>query len=281
MKVLVVGHGVMGKNHVRVLEAMGHLVETLDPSLDSGAAHHMLTEDLIARTDVVCVATPIDNLATVAAAWLERGKDVLVEKPGALTAADLSLDRRHAASLGRRLFVGYTERFNPAVQVLADHLHRVGHVRHIHVRRLGYAADRGGDPALDLATHDLDVLDALGFELSMERVVHTGQHVAALLTADHVLGSCTASALIEASHLYPSKVRELEVVGDDGVLRLDYQAQTLDLLTGDLRTALFVRKAEPLQREWEAFFNGDGSTGIAALAIAEQMADAAVLAPTA
>jgi len=206
----------------------------------------------------------------------------LVEKPAALTSADLRAHHSEARQCEVRVAVGYTERFNPGVQALADHLHRVGTVRHIHIRRLGYAADRGGDPALDLATHDLDVLDALGFELELEHVVRSEHHVSALLRANHISPLVipgTASVSLEASHLHPNKVRELEVVGDNGVLQLDYQAQTLGFLsTEHQRVALPVEKAEPLRREWEAFCNGEGSTGLAALAVAEWMTEIAVLA---
>jgi predicted dehydrogenase len=279
---LVVGHGTMGKNHARVLEGMGHRVASLDPSLTSGATHHMPTEELIDWTEVVCIATPITELCCTAASWMDRGKSVLVEKPGACTSTGLLLSQKEAEQNGVRLAVGFTERFNPGVQALANHLHRVNSVRHIHVRRLGYAADRGGDPGLDLATHDLDVLDALGFELELEHVARSEHHVSALLRANHISPLVipgVASVSLEASHLHPNKVRELEVVGDSGVLQLDYQAQTLGFLnTERQRVALPVEKAEPLQREWEAFFNGEGSTGLAALAIAERMAEDAVLA---
>jgi UDP-N-acetylglucosamine 3-dehydrogenase len=282
LKVCVVGYGNMGRNHKRVLEWMGHTVMTLDPSTGSGADHHQLTQELVDATDVVCIAAPAEDLRYIATLWINRGKDVLVEKPGSDTAADLSLDRRRAEQLGRKLLVGYTERFNPAVQALADNLHRVGRVRHIGIRRLGLPPERAGDIALDLASHDLDVLDALGFDLSLERVVRTDHHVSALLIADHIsplVVPGSASVSLEASHLHPSKVRDLEVVGDNGVLQLDYQAQTLGLLrAGRLRTALPVAQAEPLVREWEAFFNGQGSTGIAALTIAEQMTAASAVA---
>jgi UDP-N-acetylglucosamine 3-dehydrogenase len=277
MNVLVVGHGVMGKNHVRVLDGMGHRVATLDPSLTSGATHHMLSEDLVGWADAVCIATPMTELAGIAAQWMERGKDVLVEKPAALTVNDLLALHSEAQHFGVRLAVGYTERFNPVVQALADQLHRVGHIRHINIRRLGYAADRGGDPALDLATHDLDVLAALGFDLALDSVVRTEHHVSALLFANHIsplVVPGSASVSIEASHLHPNKVRSLEVVGDSGVLQLDYQDQTLHLLGDEhASVSLPVDQAEPLQREWEAFFNGEGSTGIAALTVAEMIAD--------
>lgn len=276
MNILVVGYGVMGKNHARVLEEMGHAVKTLDPKTISGAQHHSLTQDLVDWPHAVCVATPIEDLSRIAALWLERGKDVLVEKPGAFTVDQLERAQHCGEINGCRLLVGYTERFNPAIQALANHLHRVGTVRHIHIRRLGYASDRGGDPVFDLATHDLDVLDALGFNLHLEHVVRSDHHLAAHLAAQHISPLVipgTPSVSLEASHLHPNKVRALEVVGDDGVLQLDYQRQTLGLLApGIIRIALPVDQAEPLQREWEAFFAGDGSSGTAALSIAEEMA---------
>ena len=131
--------------------------------------------------------------------------------------------------------------------------------------------------ALVALTAVIVVLTALGFDLHLEHVVRSDHHASALLIANHVsplVIQANASVSLEASHLHPFKVRELEVVGEHGVLQLDYQEQTLCFIGPDrLRLTLPVEKAEPLQREWEAFFNGYGSTGIEAMAIAEQMVE--------
>lgn len=270
MKVCVIGYGNMGRNHKRVLESMGHEVTTLDNDPQSGA--DLIFGELEMRIgrmafDAFCVAAPISCLRDAAERLGSNGRPLLIEKPGATSLYDL----RAIHELGA-VRIGYTERHNPAVHLLESKLSRVGRIKHICARRLGYAKLRGGDPALDLATHDLDVLDFLGFNLTLDHVSRTEHHVSALLHQDDFTVS------VEASHLHPIKVRELEVLGTQGALRLDYQAQTVGFSTHD-RAEYWTESApgEPLKREWQAFFNGEGSDGIAAMTIAEQMVDAPTL----
>jgi len=279
VKVAIIGYGRMGRNHKRVLEQLGHEVVTLDR--DPAAGADLVFGQLEMRIqrmpfDAFCVSTPIASLRDAAERLGSNGLPLLIEKPGAESLYQL----RAAHELGN-VTIGYTERFNPAVEALKENLHRVGVVQHFSARRLGYAYDRAGDPALDLATHDLDVLDYLfGDEarpLLLDHVARSRHHVSALLHYDTepVPGfpcqPCSVS--IEASHLHPTKVRQLEIVGSDGVLCLDYTAQSL-YLAGVEPIYDGMPHVEPLVREWEAFFRGEGSDGIAAMRIAEQMVEA-------
>jgi predicted dehydrogenase len=255
MRALVVGYGVMGRHHARTLRRLGVQVATLDPSTSSGADHHMLTADLVDRADFVCVATPPDELATAAALWLGRGKDVLVEKPMAcdLDAAQLLL-QAEGANTGR-LCVGYTERWNPAVALLRESLPLIGEVRHVTGQRLGLAprCPRTG-PALDLLTHDLDVLRFLNFWPRLEGATATEGGI----TASLALASGTATLI--ASHRHEDKQRTLTVVGTEGMLALDYQRQSLVLTTSAGCRELDVLRQEPLMLQWQAFLQGEGVT---------------------
>jgi predicted dehydrogenase len=175
--------------------------------------------------------------------------------------------------------VGYTERHNGAVLALAEALPQIGRLRHISIRRLGYA-NSAVDPALNLACHDLDVLDALGFDLEVWHALRVDGHLSLHLAPNAFVSSfvergeevCTVS--IEASHLHPVKVRTLEAVGTEGVLQLDYQRRTLTIAKDDDAGlhggALAVDDTEPLITEWRSFLDtGYGSSGTKALALAE------------
>jgi UDP-N-acetylglucosamine 3-dehydrogenase len=281
-RVCIIGYGKMGRNHERVLKELGHEVWTVDVDPASGAQQIVRRLAALSMTgfDAICVATPIESLNAEAWQALTMA-DVLVEKPGATTTALLRANHELATKLDSKLFVGYTERFNPAVQALKENLYRIGAVKHISARRLGYAFDRAGDPALDLATHDLDVIDYLDSKpngesripgLTLDHVARTKHHLIASLHLRDI------PVTIEASHLHPTKTRTLEVVGNEGLMRLDYQFQHLTFIParGEQQALGPVRQTEPLRREWEAFFNGEGSDGIAALTIAEQMVDPTV-----
>ncbi|WP_420877586.1 bi-domain-containing oxidoreductase [Rhodothalassium salexigens] len=78
-------------------------------------------------TDLVVVSTPHNSHAALAARALEAGKAAFVEKPLALTLADLdALERAYdtAAQAGRSpfLMVGFNRRFSPHVQALRARL---------------------------------------------------------------------------------------------------------------------------------------------------------------
>jgi len=254
MKALVVGHGVMGRHHARTLRRLGVAVQTLDPSTRSGADHHQLTEELIDFADIVCVATPPAELAEVGALWLERGKSVLVEKPMAVDQEQAQRLLQAELDSEGKLLVGYTERWNPAVHLLKEALPLIGEVRHVATQRLGLPprCPRTG-PALDLLTHDLDVLRFLNLWPRFEGATGTNGSIVASLA----LASGGTATLI-ASHLHETKRRAIEVVGTEGMLACDFQRQTLFCTTGSGCTEIEVLRQEPLVLQWQAFLQGEG-----------------------
>ena len=132
MRVAVAGAGAFGRNHLRVvreLETAGAgvaLVAVVDP--DSGRAEEaakqygipifanvaeLLNADL--KLDAAIVAVPTVKHHEVAAALLEAGLDLLVEKPLAASLAEAD-DLIARAERGNRIVQpGHLERFNPAV----------------------------------------------------------------------------------------------------------------------------------------------------------------------
>lgn len=259
MRVAVIGMGVMGAHHWRVLRAQGHDVLTVDP--DPRRRADLRSVEAIDRVDVAAVAVPPESLASVAVAVSTRCGSLLVEKPMASNVPDgIAL----AQSTGH-VVVGYTERHNPAVSELRRHLDLVGDIHHIAIQRLGLPPGRPtAHVALDLATHDLDVLRFLGFEPRLLHSAGSHRHVVACLD----LGGPTAT--LEASHLHPTKVRTLTVTGSEGMLALDYQRQTLDLIEREGITPIPVTYEEPLARQWRAFPHGPGpADGLAVLKLAK------------
>ena len=93
---------------------------------------------------------------------LAAGLHVLVEKPIATTLPDALRMRSAALEAGRKLMVGHVERFNPAVEKLRELVAegRLGKVYRAHATRVGPLPTRIQDAgvAIDLATHDLDIM---------------------------------------------------------------------------------------------------------------------------
>jgi UDP-N-acetylglucosamine 3-dehydrogenase len=316
LRAVVVGLGAMGTHHVRVLHGLPgvELAAVVDPDPERRArttaaypgvrATASLAEAVDAcAPDFACIAVPVALLAACGHEALAAGLHVLVEKPTAATEQQALGLVRDAHARGLLLAVGHVERFNPAIVALRDRIEEgsIGRVHQLHARRLSPFPNRGDmrGVALDLATHDVDVMRfATGQEV--DRVyaetaspLHTGGED--LLCATMRLGDGT-TGLLEANWMTPTKVRQLSVLGERGMLVVDYLAQVLELYEhpkhanewdalaavrgggeGNM-TRYALDRREPLRAQWEGFVAAlragepapvDGMDGLAALSTAQ------------
>ncbi len=130
---------------------------------------------------VVCAAVP-DERAREAAAAMRHGKDVLVDKPGAVTLAELAGLRAVQRETGRQWTVYFSERLENAATVRAIDLVRAGAIgRPLHVESLGphrlglvprpdwfWDRARSGGILADLGSHAVDQLLVLTGAASAE-----------------------------------------------------------------------------------------------------------------
>ncbi len=175
----VAGAGAFGRNHLRVvreLEAAGvdaagrgvALVAAVDPDAvraDEAAKQYgiktfasideLLRADL--KLDAAIVAVPTVKHHEVAAALLDAGLDLLVEKPLAATLAEADDLIVRAERGGRIVQPGHLERFNPAVLAVEPNLKRP---MFFEAHRLSVFTPRAldVDVVLDLMIHDLDIV---------------------------------------------------------------------------------------------------------------------------
>ncbi|MDQ0200262.1 Gfo/Idh/MocA family protein [Neobacillus ginsengisoli] len=120
--------------------------------------------------DVIHVCTPNDSHADISIAGLESGKHVMCEKPMAKTAADARRMVEAAKRKGKKLTVGYNNRFRPDSRYLkgvceAGELGEIYFAKAHAIRRRavptwGVFLDeekQGGGPLIDIGTHALDL----------------------------------------------------------------------------------------------------------------------------
>ncbi|MBO7746454.1 Gfo/Idh/MocA family oxidoreductase [Paenibacillus sp. MWE-103] len=120
--------------------------------------------------DVVHVCTPNDAHAEVSIAALEAGKHVMCEKPMAKTAADARRMAEAARRTGKKLTIGYNNRFRPDSQYMKQacangdlgeiYFAKAHALRRRGVPTWGVFLDRekqGGGPLIDIGTHALDL----------------------------------------------------------------------------------------------------------------------------
>jgi len=165
----LVGLGMMGRHHARVLVGMPgvELVCVVDPVGDrfgaTGGARVVDNMDALLEhgVDMCVVAAPTADHEPVGLALANAGVATLIEKP---LAANLEGGRRLVeafSSAGVVGAVGHVERYNAAVRALRSRLSagELGDLYQIATSRQGPFPDRVRDVGVvkDLATHDLDL----------------------------------------------------------------------------------------------------------------------------
>jgi predicted dehydrogenase len=162
---VIVGCGLIGRKRAAALQP-GQLRYACDLDATRAADLARLYPGATAITDytraladpavhAVIVATLNGALSPVALAAARAGKHVLVEKPGALNAAQLRVVRAAAEKSGVKVRLGYNHRFHPALQK-ARELADAGALgpmmfvrgRYGHGGRKGYDREWRADPAL-------------------------------------------------------------------------------------------------------------------------------------
>jgi UDP-N-acetylglucosamine 3-dehydrogenase len=321
LKVAVVGAGSMGMNHLRVLREFNEeqvelvgVAETYEPNLQHAISrfhiagfdeYHQMVEQI--QPDLVAVVVPTHLHFEVASYLLDRGINVLLEKPMTSSIEEAEALIQLASIRGAKLAIGHIERFNPAVIEVKRRLvtGELGQIFHLHARRLGPFPPRIRDVGvtLDLATHDIDVMRYLA-DAEVEHVYSETQQRIHSTHEDLLLGvlrfTNQAIGVLDVNWLTPTKVRELSITGEKGMYLInhltqdvyfyenDYTTTTWDALrslTGvseGSMTRLKLQKAEPLRLEYEDVINAvrqdalptvSGEDGLAVLKIVGQLAE--------
>jgi predicted dehydrogenase len=267
----VVGAGSFGKNHLRVVHNSPHaeLVGVFDTNIARAAEVaapyscpvFSSLEELAANADAAVIATPTVSHSEIGCFLMERGLDVMVEKPisntleGARGLVETGL--RH----GKILQVGHLERFNPAIIALESVLTTP---LFFEVHRLSEFSPRSldVDVVLDLMIHDLDILLSLTGkkpeEIRAAGISILSSKVDIANVRMQFPGGCVAN--ITASRVSTERVRKLRLFQPNEYISLDYGRQDgvryrVKPPMGIDLAPLAVVKDEPLRLELENFFD--------------------------
>ncbi len=297
VRIGVVGVGVMGSNHARVLSELPgvKLVGVVDPDDKQrdfvcrtlGCAGDGDLDALIQRgVDAISIAAPTHLHREIALECAARGIHILVEKPIAPTIEEGRAIVAAARRAGVVLMTGHVERFNPAVQSLKRAIQDQS-ILSIAITRVGPFPPRMSNVGvvIDLAVHDIDLIRWFTDSEIVEIQPQTSSAVAerediALLqfrTASGVL------AHINTNWLTPFKARNIHIATRDKYLMADLLTLQVTECFGfqpdgsySMRH-LSVGYAEPLRSELVAFINAvrsgeapavTGEEGVASLEIA-------------
>jgi hypothetical protein len=297
LRVGVVGVGVMGSNHARVLAGVSGiaLVGVADPdraqrNLVTNVLGCPAVESLEALLDLgvdaVTIAAPTHLHHEIALTCISRGIHVLVEKPIASSVEEGRSIIAAARRAGVTLMVGHVERFNPAVQAIKEAICGED-ILSIAITRVGPFPPRMSNVGvvIDLAVHDIDLIrwftdsDIVEVQPQLSSAVAEREDIALLQfrTASGVL------AHINTNWLTPFKARNVTVATRDKYIMGDLLTRQVTECFGfqpdgsySMRH-LSVGHEEPLRAELLAFVDAvrsgkppavSGDEGVASLEIA-------------
>ncbi|MEK7723281.1 MAG: Gfo/Idh/MocA family oxidoreductase [Acidobacteriota bacterium] len=279
LRTAVIGVGSLGQHHARnydeiVLKGTTEFVGVCDTDETQAItiAEKFLTKpftdwrDLLDKVDAVSIVTPTETHCEIACAFLERGVNVLVEKPIARTLEEADKMIETAEKSGAKLMVGHLERFNPAMIALRPH---VNNPLYFEIHRVSPFPNRSldVDVVLDVMIHDLDAIQWL-----VDSQVSAIHAVGIPVISDKVDAANAriefengAVANITASRIGTEKIRKTRFYQTNSYVVLDYATKFASItslapnavhpLLGISVNRLEINDVEPLRTEIEAFLD--------------------------
>lgn len=281
LRTAVIGVGSLGQHHARnydeiMLKGTTEFIGVCDSNETQAItiAEKYLSKpftdwrDLLDKVDAVSIVTPTETHCEIACAFLERGVNVLVEKPIARTLEEADKMIATAAKSGAKLMVGHLERFNPAMVALRPHVTKP---LYFEIHRVSPFPNRSldVDVVLDVMIHDLDAIQWL----VGEDVKVSGIHAVGIPVISDKVDAANARiefengavANITASRIGTEKIRKTRFYQTNSYVVLDYATKFSSItslapnaihpLLGININRLEIEDIEPLRAEIEAFLD--------------------------
>ena len=242
MNIAVIGCGYWGKNHVRVLDELGHLRGICDSKmkvgnslikqychLPPGASWSSLYTNYLEAADVdaVVIATPTDTHYRIVMDALKAGKHVLVEKPMATDTKEAEEMIEEATKQGKILMVGHILEHHPAIIQLKEYIKHghLGEIQYIYSNRLNIGRIRKSEDVLSsFAPHDIALILGIVGQTPNNVYVEESEYMTkgvSDITMMHLEFPGGVKGHIFVSWLHPVKEQKLVVIGDRGMAVFD------------------------------------------------------------
>ena len=269
MKIVQIGTGGWGKNHIRILSQLGVLVAICDANSEKSKEygekysvnHYETLDELLNSEDFegAFVVTPTSTHTEITEKLLEAKKHVFVEKPMTYTSQEGEKLTRLAKKNKVILTCGYIERFNPAVDVVKKmvkekkfgdlvmlEFHRENRMP-LHIKDVGII--------YDTSVHDIDTANWLFDDMPhvvfarAGKIKHEHEDFASIMLGykdDKV-------AIISSNWVTPKKLRKFNAVCTDAIISSDFITQEIIVEKDDETQTVQNKKQEPLLLEIQSF----------------------------
>lgn len=315
LQVAIIGAGYMGQNHARVLSSLPNVNVVAICDIDKSKTEkisrqykiksYLNFKSLLSREDLnavsICLPTSLHYSAAIQA--VDKKIAVFIEKPICSSSKEAQVLIKKAKLKKTPIMVGHIERFNPVVNEIKQRIKsgELGKVLKIHTQRFSPPTGRAQDVSAitDLATHDIDIIQYILDDRAVRMYSETlnSYHKKEDLMSALIRFKKGTIALIEVSWLHPTKIRQLTVLGENGMYVADYLTQELffyrqneSLFRNNVYPATTITRAdvvkiafqskEPLQIELDSFIQSltthskmavTGEDGLEALVMTQKM----------
>ena len=230
-KIALVGCGYWGKNLCRNFHELGVLAQVVDATENGQSTARSIApevavtsnfEEVLNNPEIkgIALATPAETHCDLAVQAMEKGKDVFVEKPMALSIDEAKKMQAVAFQTNKVLMVGHLLEYHPAVLKLRELIdsEELGKINYIYSNRLNFGKVRTEENALwSFAPHDVAVILRLMGQAPVEVSACGGSYLTngiADTTLSNLRFENESRAHIFVSWLHPFKEQRLVIVGD-------------------------------------------------------------------
>ena len=268
MKIIQLGVGGWGKNHVRILSELEFLCGVFDTDMtkskEYAEKYHVdwfeSIDDIVNyEFDGVVICTPTKTHYDLAKIFLHHKKHVFVEKPLTYSSAQGMELVNLAKQNNVILTCGYIERFNPSVIELKKFIEseKYGKLLSLEFHRENRVPQHINDVGIifDTTVHDIDTANYLFganpmtvFAISQKTKHVNEDFVTAILGYEN-----NRTATIISNWVTSSRVRTFRAVFTDGIIHGDFILQAIRIETKNKIVTLKNPREEPLLAELKHF----------------------------
>jgi len=243
-KILLIGVGRFGQNHLRILNELNrdtyelYASDTDEKELDSCRTYNMPKDkysrdyrDFLDTVEGVDIFTPTDSHYELCKEFLMSGKDVFVEKPFTMNSKEaqelIGIQEQNACILQ----VGHMHRYNPVVEFAKEEIDsgRLGEIRYIYGHFMGFKRMRTdvGVAHTD-SIHYFDICNFLigqtpdTVQAISKDVMGRGMEDISVVFLNY--GDVLVQ--VESGYFAPGKWRDFTIVGSKETIEMDVVKQT-------------------------------------------------------
>lgn len=253
-EICVIGGGRWGQNHIKTLANLGCLAAIVESSPERRDALMMqypgvksyasVDEAISAGYAGYTLATPAETHYSIGRRLIEKGLNVMMEKPMTLTAGESKELVELAGQTGSRLMVGHVLLFHPAIRKIKEVIEsgKLGKLFYMYSNRLNLGTVRTEESVFSsFAPHDISVLDylvgspACKIDAKGSRFLQNRIYDSTLTQLEY---PDNVHAHIYVSWLHPYKQQLLVIVGSKGMISFDDSTKEKEIRFYDKRIDL-------------------------------------------